>query len=56
MKPDPPLQLPFFLESKQEAQILARKLIIFNFDSLQDRPLINQMMAIVNSIPCLIDG
>jgi hypothetical protein len=51
-----PLQLHFFLESKQGAQILARKLIIFNSDSLLHRPLINQMMAIVNSIPCLTDG
>jgi hypothetical protein len=48
--------LPFFLERKQGNQILARKLFIFNFDSLQNRPLINQILVIVTSIPCLIDG
>ncbi len=45
-----------FLKGKQGYQILARKLIIFNFGSLQNRPLIHQTLAILASIQCLVDG
>ena len=50
------LAVVLFLKGKLRNQILARKLIIINLGSLQNRPLIHQTLAILASIQCLVDG